>query len=206
MFLNWLFANRISRRPVATWEDCVDPASLGTTGLHSRGASARGISTSLRDVETAVAASVPFIVSPLSHCYLDVPYAEPSADPRQAERQGRVGQRVYSPKTIAEFVRLGTGRSAWARSSSARRGSRSRNLARDDLRLRRSVLPAVASAGRRRPQGLERPAGRHLDRPPRSPRPAPPTLGARRPNDTSAPPPWTGSSARPYRCSMTALS
>ena len=125
-FLNWLFANRISRRPVSTWEDCVDPASLRTTGLHSRGTSARGISTSLRDVETAVAASVPVIVSPLSHCYLDVPYAEPSADPRQAERQGRVGQRVYSPKTIAEFVRLGTGRSA-ARSSSTRR---SRSLAR----------------------------------------------------------------------------
>ena len=70
-----------------------------------------------------------------------------------------------------------TCRSAWA---SARRGSRSRNLGRDDLRLRRSVLPAVASAGRRRPQGLERPAGRHLDRPPRSPRSARPTVGARR--------------------------
>jgi hypothetical protein len=37
MCLNWLFANRISRRPVATWEDCVDPASLRTTGLQSRG-------------------------------------------------------------------------------------------------------------------------------------------------------------------------
>jgi len=37
-----------------------------------------------------------------SHCYLDVPYAESSADPGQAERQGRVGQRVYSPKTVAE--------------------------------------------------------------------------------------------------------
>src|SRR6516165_963029 len=122
MFLNWLFAKRISRRPVATWEDSVDPASLRTTGLHSRGTSGRGISISLRDVGTAVAASVPIIVSPLSHCYLDV-YAEPSADPRQAERQGRLGQRVYSPKTIAEFVRLGTGRSAWARSCSARRGS-----------------------------------------------------------------------------------
>ena len=68
-----------------------------------------------------MAASVPAIVSPLSHCYLDVPYAEPSADPRQAERQGQAGQRVYSPKTITEFVRLGTGRGA-ARSSSARRG------------------------------------------------------------------------------------
>jgi len=32
-----------------------------------------------RDVETAVAASVPVIVSPLPHCYLDVPYAEPPA-------------------------------------------------------------------------------------------------------------------------------
>ena len=183
MFLNWLFAKRISRRPVATWEDSVDPASL----QHHRApfpwdVGPWNLSISLRDVETAVAASVPVIVSPLSHCYLDVPYDEPSADPRQAERQGRLGQRVYSPKTIAEFVRLGTGRSAWARSSSARRGSRSRNLGRDDLRLRRSVLPAVASAGRRRPQGLERPAGRHLDRAPGSPRSAPPTLGARRPN------------------------
>ena len=184
---------RISSQPVATWEDCVDSASLPRAmrlpdqfRREGRGVfgfmSSRGISISLRDVETAVAASVPVIVSPLSHCYLDVRYAEPSADPRQAERQGRLGQRVYSPKTIAEFVRLGTGRSAWARSSSARRGSRSRNLGRDDLRLRRSVLPAVASAGRRRPQALERPAGRHLDRPPGSPRSAPLTLGARRPN------------------------
>jgi len=49
---------------------------------------------------------VPVIVSPLSHCYLDVPYAEPSADLGQAQRQGRVGQRVYSLKTIVEFVRL----------------------------------------------------------------------------------------------------
>ena len=32
-----------------------------------------------RDVEAAVSASVPVIVSPLPHCYLDVPYAEPLA-------------------------------------------------------------------------------------------------------------------------------
>jgi hypothetical protein len=37
MLPNWLFANRISRRPVATWEDCVGPASLRTAGLQSRG-------------------------------------------------------------------------------------------------------------------------------------------------------------------------
>jgi hypothetical protein len=40
-------------------------------------------------------------VSPLSHCYFDVPYAEPSTDPAQAARQGRVGLRLYSPKTVA---------------------------------------------------------------------------------------------------------
>src|SRR6478752_10764616 len=37
MSLNWLFANRISRQPVATWEDCVGPASLRTMGLQARG-------------------------------------------------------------------------------------------------------------------------------------------------------------------------
>jgi len=76
------------------------------------------IAMSRRDVETAVAASVPVIVSPLSHCYLDVPYAEPSTDPEQTERQGRVGLRLYSPKSVAESFdwapteALGRGRAA----------------------------------------------------------------------------------------------
>jgi hexosaminidase len=75
-----------------------------------------------RDVETILAASVPVIVSPQSHCYLDVPYAEPPADPAdpaQAERYGRVGLRpVYSPMTVAQSFdwqpaeALGPGRSA----------------------------------------------------------------------------------------------
>ena len=72
------------------------------------------VAMSRRDVETAVAAAVPIIVSPLSHCYLDVPYAEPSADPGQAALFTQVPRRV---------VRLGTHGSARARSSSARRGS-----------------------------------------------------------------------------------
>jgi hexosaminidase len=55
-----------------------------------------------RDVQTAVAASVPVIVSPQSHCYLDVPYAEPPADPAQAERYARVGLRLYAPMTVAQ--------------------------------------------------------------------------------------------------------
>ena len=58
------------------------------------------------------------IVSPLSHGYLDVPYAEPSADPGQAERQGRTGARDYSPMTVEESFGwdpaevLGPGRAA----------------------------------------------------------------------------------------------
>jgi hexosaminidase len=76
------------------------------------------LAMSHRDVEMAVAASVPVIMSPLSHCYFDVPYAEPSADPVQAERQGRVGLQLYSPKTVAESFdwepteALGPGRAA----------------------------------------------------------------------------------------------
>jgi hexosaminidase len=71
------------------------------------------------DVEAAVAASVPVIVSPLNHCYLDVPYAEPSADPAQTDKQRRLGlRRYYSPMTVAESFDwdpaevLGPGRAA----------------------------------------------------------------------------------------------
>jgi hexosaminidase len=73
---------------------------------------------SRRDLETAAAASVPVIVSPLSHCYLDVPYAEAPADPAQADRQGRVGLRLYAPATVADSYKwepadvLGPGREA----------------------------------------------------------------------------------------------
>jgi hexosaminidase len=71
-----------------------------------------------RDVAAAVAASVPVIVSPQSHCYLDVPYAEPSADPAQADRQCHAGLRLYAPMTVAESfdwepaTSLGEGRTA----------------------------------------------------------------------------------------------
>ena len=73
---------------------------------------------SRRDVETMAAASVPVIVSPLAHCYLDVPYADPPADAAQADRHGRLGLRVYAPKTVASSFEwepaeaLGPGRAA----------------------------------------------------------------------------------------------
>jgi hexosaminidase len=59
------------------------------------------LARSRRDLRAAVAASVPVIVSPLGNCYLDVPYAEPSADAAQAGRQGRAGLRLYAPATVA---------------------------------------------------------------------------------------------------------
>jgi len=82
------------------------------------------VALSRRDAETVAAASVPVIASPLGHCYLDVPYADPpadagaGADAAQADRHGRLGLRVYAPKSIAESFRwepaetLGPGRAA----------------------------------------------------------------------------------------------
>jgi hexosaminidase len=61
---------------------------------------------------------VPVIVSPLPYCYLDVPYAEPSADAAQQDLQGRAGLRLYAPKTVATSFgwepaeALGPGRAA----------------------------------------------------------------------------------------------
>ena len=84
------------------------------------------VALSRRDAEAVAAASVPVIASPLGHCYLDVPYADPpaeanadaDADAAQADRHGRLGLRIYAPKTLAESFRwepaetLGPGRSA----------------------------------------------------------------------------------------------
>ena len=82
------------------------------------------VALSRRDAEAVAAASVPVIASPLGHCYLDVPYADrpadadPGAGAAQADRYGRLGLRVYAPKTIAESFRwepagtLGPGRAA----------------------------------------------------------------------------------------------
>jgi hexosaminidase len=62
----------------------------------------KNIARSREDVERALTFSIPILLSPLSHAYFDVPYAEPSADPRQEERRLGVGLRAYAPKTIAE--------------------------------------------------------------------------------------------------------
>ena len=122
----------IGRRPLA-WQESAraglgpddviqywlsDTALPDSMSPEARAQIGADVAMSRRDVETAVATSVPVIVSPLSHRYLDVPYAESSSDPGQAETQGRVGLRLYSPKTVAESFdwepgeALGSGRAA----------------------------------------------------------------------------------------------
>jgi hexosaminidase len=135
--LGWLESARAGLGPddaIQYWyTEIALPASLPP---EVRAQAAANLARSRRDVETAVAASVPVIVSPLRRCYLDVPYAEPPADPAQAERHGRVGLRLYSPMTVAESFdwepadALGPGRAAQVA------GGRGRDLGRDGFRLR----------------------------------------------------------------------
>jgi hexosaminidase len=130
-----------------------------------------------RDAEMIAAASVPVIVSPLAHCYLDVPYAEPPAgavlaDTGQADRHSRLGLRVYAPKTVADSFgwepadTLGPGRAAqvagveaaiWAETISGF----------DDLTF--LLLPRLAGVAHRAwslPEPIDRPSGwaGHRDR------------------------------------------
>jgi hexosaminidase len=54
------------------------------------------------DIEQALRCQVPVIMSPSANCYLDVPYAEESADPAQEARRERVGLRNYRRLTLVE--------------------------------------------------------------------------------------------------------
>lgn len=54
------------------------------------------------DIEQALTRQIPVIMSPSANCYLDVPYAEESADPAQAARREHVGLRLYRPLTLRE--------------------------------------------------------------------------------------------------------
>ena len=53
------------------------------------------------DLEAAAEAGAAVILAPASHCYLDVPYADPPG-PSDAERHGRLGMRFYRHKTVEE--------------------------------------------------------------------------------------------------------
>src|SRR5690349_12923716 len=91
---------------VQLWLTGVDlPASAPP---HVRAQVEAEVALSRRDAETVAEASVPVIASPLAHCYLDVPYADSpaeadaDADAAQADRHGRLGLRIYAPKTLAD--------------------------------------------------------------------------------------------------------
>jgi hexosaminidase len=125
----------LGRRPLG-WQESAraglgpdDVIQLWLTGIdlpesappHVRAQVEAEVALARRDAEAVASASVPVIVSPLSHCYLDVPYAEPPAGTAlagtalagtalagtalagtaQADRHGRLGLRVYAPKTVA---------------------------------------------------------------------------------------------------------
>lgn len=83
-----------------------------------RAQAAAELALASRDIEAVTAASVPVIVSPLPFCYLDVRYAEPSADRAQEDRRDRLGLRVYAPRDVAASFgwepaeALGPGRAA----------------------------------------------------------------------------------------------
>src|SRR5262249_6900414 len=76
------------------------------------------LALSRRDIEAAEAASAPVIVSPVSHCYLDVPYRDAPEDDAQADRQRKLGLRFYPRKTVEQSFgwepaeALGAGRGA----------------------------------------------------------------------------------------------
>jgi hexosaminidase len=68
---------------------------------HIPPAIAQNLLASRDDIEAAIAASVPIVVSPSSHAYLDVPHAEEVTDPEAEARRQRVGLRWYPARTVA---------------------------------------------------------------------------------------------------------
>jgi hexosaminidase len=100
--LGWQESARAGLGPgdaIQYWLSDLDlPASLPAAVREQMDAE---LAASRADVEAAIAASAPVIVSPLSHCYLDVPYAGPAPEPAQEERRRRVGLRLY-PRTTVE--------------------------------------------------------------------------------------------------------
>lgn len=93
------YVRSIGKRPVG-WQESAR-AGLGRDDVIQYWRSDANPALSQTDIDVAAAASAPVIVSPMSHCYLDVPYAERAADPEQSQRQSRVGMRRYSPMTVA---------------------------------------------------------------------------------------------------------
>ncbi|GAA1970929.1 family 20 glycosylhydrolase [Nocardioides panacihumi] len=57
-----------------------------------------------QDVVRAAERGAKVLMSPTKHTYLDVPYAEPSADPAQEESRGRIGLSSYPGATVRDVL------------------------------------------------------------------------------------------------------
>jgi hexosaminidase len=86
------------------WMSPASFESLGEAGVPPETAAmvAANAARTRGDIEQALLRQIPVIMSPSAHCYLDVPYADESADPAQAARRSRVGLRNYRPLTLPE--------------------------------------------------------------------------------------------------------
>jgi hexosaminidase len=103
--VGWQESIRAGADPGHVIQYWIDAASLGTGAElpPSPEVTARVRANYRRahaDIGQALARGVPVIVSPQSHCYFDVPYADPPADPGQSERRDRVGLRHYARRTL----------------------------------------------------------------------------------------------------------
>jgi hexosaminidase len=103
--VGWQESIRAGADPRHVIQYWISPASLSAGGAASlppaiAATVTANLERSRTDAEQAIAHGVPVIASPHSNCYLDVPYAEASADPAQAERRERAGLRYYAPRTV----------------------------------------------------------------------------------------------------------
>jgi hexosaminidase len=150
------------------------------------------LALSRRDVEAAAAVPVPVIASPLSYCYLDVPYAEPSADPAQTDRSAASvcacmplrpspSRLTGNPPTCSGPA--GQRRSRESKLPSGPRPSLASRTCLSCCCLAWSALPTRPGAPRSSPAG------------PATVTASPDTVGCgpKTASRTSAPPPWTGS-------------
>ena len=94
-----------------------------------------------RDAQTVAAAWVPVIVSPLAHCYLDVPLADPQAEimpmpiPRRRPGTPTSACGGYADQDRRRMIWMGARRHAGAEPGHAESPHRGRDLGRNHLRL-----------------------------------------------------------------------
>jgi hexosaminidase len=104
--IGWQESVRAYAEPDHAIQYWISGARLGTSSpllpVNVDALVAASIARARGDIECAMARGVPIIVSPVSHAYFDVPYAEPSADPTQERMRQRVGLQFHPVRTVAQ--------------------------------------------------------------------------------------------------------